>query len=316
MTKPLIKIRGVAVLAVFALAVLQTAESSGKGVKSASAETANARVESGVKIQDVSYDVKWKEGTVTVTGELRVPAQAKGKVPAVLVLHSAGGIDGTGAYHVESFNKAGFATLEIDMFGPRGYSWAGGLRTDDTLPDTFGGLNFLSRHPAIDPTKIAVTGYSWGGVLAIKSITKANIEKFGKSGQRFAAHVAYYPVCFLFMKEYVGDKVYAWIATAPWTDDPLMILAGETDDYEGPDTCKQFVAGLPAKKQRQTTLHVYPGAGHGFDIPADRERTYDTRTACFMKGCEVRLYRNGKAAADSLDREISFLRKAFGIAAN
>lgn len=313
-----------------ALAACETTGNTGKGTKSASAETPAvrvesgvkiaetpaARVESGVRIQDVSYDVKWRGDTVTVTGELRIPAQAKGKIPAVLVLHSRGGIDGTGAYHVKSFNKAGFATLEIDMFTPRGYNNGKGLRTSDTLPDTFGGLNFLSKHPAIDPTKIAITGYSWGGILAMKSMMKRNIEKFGKAGQKFAAHVAYYPVCYLMMKEYVGDKFNASIGTAPWTDDPLLILVGEKDDYEGSDTCKRFVAGLPEKKQRQTTVHIYPGAGHGFDVPSDRERTFTTRYACFKKGCEVKINRNDKAAADSLKREISFIRKAFGIAGN
>ena len=185
--------------------------------------------------------------------------------------------------------------------------------TDDTLPDTFGGLNFLSTHPAIDPKKIAVTGYSTGGILVMKSKMKPIIEKFAKSGQRFAAHVAYYPACYLMMKEYVGNKYNVSIGTAPWTDDPLMILVGERDDYEGPDTYKKFVAGLPARKRDQTTVHVYPGAGHGFDVPFHSERTYYTKYACFNSGCKVHHRRNGKAAANSLKRELAFIRKAFGI---
>ena len=59
--------------------------------------------------------------------------------------------------------------------------------------------------------------------------------------------------------EYVGDKFNASIGTAPWTDDRLLILVGEKDDYEGPDTCKRFVAGLPEKKQRQSRRLCFPG---------------------------------------------------------
>jgi uncharacterized protein len=52
-----------------------------------------------------------------VTGYLVFPTQeAKGQVPAVVILHGSGGIDGRGEFHAKALNEAGIATLEVFMF--------------------------------------------------------------------------------------------------------------------------------------------------------------------------------------------------------
>src|SRR5262245_49777116 len=52
-----------------------------------------------------------------VTGYLVFPTQeTKGKVPAVVILHGSGGIDGRGEFHAKALNEAGIATLEVSMF--------------------------------------------------------------------------------------------------------------------------------------------------------------------------------------------------------
>src|SRR5512137_2158842 len=59
------------------------------------------------------------ENSAALTADLRMPdgVQASpARVPAVVVLHSAGGIDATSAPYVSMLNQAGMATLEVKMF--------------------------------------------------------------------------------------------------------------------------------------------------------------------------------------------------------
>src|SRR5262245_48787799 len=52
-----------------------------------------------------------------VAGYLVFPTgEAKGQVPAVVILHGSSGIDGRGEFHAEALNAAGIATLEVLMF--------------------------------------------------------------------------------------------------------------------------------------------------------------------------------------------------------
>ena len=52
-----------------------------------------------------------------VAGYLVLPTgEAKGRVPAVVILHGSGGIYGRGEFHAKALNAAGIATLEVLMF--------------------------------------------------------------------------------------------------------------------------------------------------------------------------------------------------------
>jgi hypothetical protein len=55
-----------------------------------------------------------------VDGHFGRPSANTAKVPAVLILHGSGGIDGRGAYYAKALQDAGIATLEITMFAPGG----------------------------------------------------------------------------------------------------------------------------------------------------------------------------------------------------
>jgi dienelactone hydrolase len=295
-----------AAVAVAVLAACQTDGSPGP--------TTTATSDASVSLSRVSYQVDWTDGRspfrkLTIPGTLRLPQGATGKIPAVVLLHSYGGIDGTGHGHAVNLNAAGFATLEIDMFGPRGQAFADHKRV---LPDVFGALNFLAAHPAIDPERIAVAGYSYGGILAMLSLSEGYARSFsGGSSHRFAAHIAYYPVCYFFGRRLGGRR-------APYAGDidrstgrPLLIIAGAKDEYEGPDTCEKLKESLSDATRSLTTVHTYPDAGHGFDVP--HGRSYDDSLACFGNGCRVNHFRNAEATADAYRREVEFLRKAFAL---
>jgi uncharacterized protein len=58
--------------------------------------------------------VRTLEGALTLPATFVVPPKSAA-VPAVVVLHGSGGVDGRGAYHAEALHRRGIATLEVDM---------------------------------------------------------------------------------------------------------------------------------------------------------------------------------------------------------
>jgi uncharacterized protein len=95
-----------------------------------------------------------------VAGYLVFPTgEAKGQVPAVVILHGSGGIDGRGEFHAKALNAAGIATLEVLMF-TSGNRPRDGSRSNFT--HMYGALNYLANRPDIDPQRIGVMGFSWG----------------------------------------------------------------------------------------------------------------------------------------------------------
>jgi uncharacterized protein len=280
--------------------------------------TTTAPADASASISVVSYEVEWTDGRgpfrkITIPGTLRLPRDASGKVPAVVLLHSAGGIDGTGHGHAVNLNAAGFATLEIDMFRPRGRNNLGPIRQNHTIPDVFGALNFLAEHPAIDPARIAVAGYSYGGTLAILTLSDSMASAYGGgTPHRFAAHIAYYPVCYFFSRRLGGRTTpFANQAESRWSGRPLLIITGAKDEYEAPDTCDKLKQSLPEANRAVTTVYVYPEAGHGFDVP--HGRSYRDDFACFGNGCTVQHFRHPAATDEAYRLEVEFLRKAFNL---
>src|SRR5262245_30760049 len=83
-----------------------------------------------------------------VTGYLVFPTgEAKGQVPAVVILHGSG-IDGRGEFHAKALNAAAIATLEVFMF-TSGNRPRDGSRSNFT--HMYGALNFLANRADIDP---------------------------------------------------------------------------------------------------------------------------------------------------------------------
>lgn len=246
--------------------------------------------------------------SVKVGGKLSLP-EVSGKAPAVLVLHSRAGIDGTGMFYTEALNRAGIATLEIQMF-----QGAAQMPRDSrqNLPHAFGALKYLAENPAIDAERIGVMGFSRGGGLAIMTATQTYGDMYTNGKFRFAAHLSLYPACV----PHQGVAEGKWMAFEKgaydkWTGKPVHILAGEQDDYDvDADACQRFVQSLPVEARSNFGVTVYPGVTHGWEIPG--ERTYYHDVAFKGKGGNVRYRYDSKAADQSRQFAVEFFRKAFG----
>ena len=234
------------------------------------------------------------------------------KLPAVVLLHSAWGWadehEGVGTY-AEALGKSGFITLELRMFATSKAMKAGGPAA--YLPDLFGALKFLASRPDVDARRIAVAGYSFGGLLALVSATTWATSKYGSGGSRFAAHAPFYPICWIFKANVKGRQSPvpsdAWLQ---WTGAPVRIYAGAIDDYDDkdPHACLEAVESLPELQRKAFSVQVFPDATHGWDQA--RSASFYEKLACKGRGCSNTNQPNPKTTQQSIKDLIDFLSKA------
>ena len=190
-------------------------------------------------------------------GYLRQPRDP-GPSPAVVLLHGCNGgwqqLDERWGARIGSW---GYVTLTVDRFGPRGIiSTCTGGAPPATAFDAYRALTFLAQRPFVDPSRVAVIGFSQGGWLALMSVERGAIERMSK--EKFRTAIAFYPPC-------LGIKDSMTV--------PTLILIGELDDWTPASECRNLVDGRDdygISRQKvgvPIELVVYPGAYHGFDVP-------------------------------------------------
>ena len=250
----------------------------------------------------ITYPVTTADGPLTLPATFVIPP---GPTPtaAVVLLHGTGGVDGRGAFHAEALHRRGIATLEVDMWTPRGFKGtpqSRPRRLRETYPDAFGALRVLAQQPEIDPHRIGIMGFSWGGGLALATASASLVQEFTGGALRFAAHAPFYPVCWSFLKT---------AADLTLTGAPVRIFAGERDDYEEPDTCRRLVEQLPAESRPAVSLTIYPGATHAWDTRSGAVNFFDPNAA-LGKGGRVRFFPDAKLAERSRTEAADFFARA------
>jgi uncharacterized protein len=191
-----------------------------------------------------------------VKGDLELPeAKVRGKLPVVLVLHGSAGIDGRGEFHAKALNAAGIGTLETFMFSRGNRPGAG---RNKNLTHVYGALKYLAGRPEIDPARVGVMGFSWGGGLSLTAAS-ANITRLFMGGRsRFAAHAPFYPVCWSHLRTTSDPKASGYGRYKTLTGAPVLIFAGGEDDYDDSDTCQKFIASLGEEARSHVSLNIIP----------------------------------------------------------
>lgn len=222
-----------------------------------------------------------------VPATLFLPAgRKKGiRVPAVVLLHGAAGV----LYQREltyarQFAAMGVAALVIDVFGARRDRASGFierlLEITETMmiADAYSGLRFLSRHEAVDPGRVALMGFSYGGMASVLAAYAQVAETMAPGGLRFAAHVAFYGPCI------------ARLEDSRATGAPILMVWGDEDALIDPERCAEIASDLRQGGARVGTV-AYEGAYHQWD--GAWEGPFEIGRS--LAGCRFRVSRNGIA---------------------
>ena len=233
---------------------------------------------------------------LNLAGKLMLPLDderpANKSLPAVLICHGSDGVDGRGEFYAPALHEIGVATLEIDMWAARGTGRGAAARPGspiETLPDAFGALRFLAAQPEVNPARIGIMGFSWGGVVSLLSAVRRHADPLRGAGPGFAAHAANYPVCWVY------HRVPA-MTLIDLTGAPVLVQTGDLDTYDDPDAGAKLLAALAPEDARHVRQRTHRGAGHGFDrdLPA---QTITDPAAHNGAGGEVLMAFNAAAAA-------------------
>ena len=195
----------------------------------------------------------------TIAGVLRV-AQGSGRLPLVILMHGSGGFEVNADFWERQFGSLGISTFALDSFSGRGIASTVADQSQlgrlNMILDLYRSLAVLAEHPLVDPSRIAVMGFSRGGQAALYATLKRFHKMWNPSGVDPAAHIALYPQCNT-----------TFISDTDVTDHPIRIFHGISDDYVEIGPCRAYFERLKqAGKDVQMT--EYPDTWHAFDYPS------------------------------------------------
>lgn len=204
-------------------------------------------------------------------------------LPAVVLLHGASGVrDFREGVYARQLARQGVAALILDVFGARRDLATGFtdrlIHITETmmLADAYAGLDWLAGRPEIDGDRIAVMGFSYGGMASLVAAYRQVAETLAPDGPRFAAHVAFYGPCI------------ARFEDTATTGAPVLMLWGGRDEIVDEMRCREIAAdqrggGSPVE------ITVFPDAVHQWD----GGRTHAWRAPRGLAGCRFTVTPDG-----------------------
>ena len=197
----------------------------------------------------------------TAVGTLFMPTNAAPAqpVPAVVFLHGASGVSSARELaYARRFAELGLAALVVDAFAARRDRATGFMErlleiTESmVLADAYGALRYLASMPQVDAKRVAVIGFSYGGMAATYAAYAQVAQGFAPEGLRFAAHIAFYAPC------------VARFADSRATGAPVLMLMGGQDEIIDRSRCTEIAGDLRAGGAAVETV-LYEEAYHQWD---------------------------------------------------
>lgn len=192
-----------------------------------------------------------------VFGHLLLPDEpASQPMPCVVACHGSRGWAEHHHDHMANWLEAGMAVFRVHSFDARQVISTVEDQMMVThammLHDAFEALKLLGTHEMIDSDRIAISGWSLGGTVALYSAWSPIAEALAPAGERFAAYLPFYPAAHMRPEE------------QRWEGGPIKILHGEIDDY----TPLDFVLGIvdvAGANGANIEVEVYANGHHAFD---------------------------------------------------
>lgn len=192
-----------------------------------------------------------------VFGYLTLPSNANENNKVPLVIGVAGSKDWSDHHldYISMYQDMGIATFELQSFASREVNSTVGSQVEVTtammILDSYNAFEYLASHNSIDASRVAITGWSLGGGVALFSAWLP-LKNAINTDLKFAAHLSYYPPCIV--EPSVLD----------FSDAPIHLLVGELDDWVPADACVDLASKM---KDNGVNINVtvYPDSHHSFD---------------------------------------------------
>jgi dienelactone hydrolase len=211
--------------------------------------------------------VEYMHGNTALKGYLAYDDAQSGRRPGVLLLHYRGGLQGSTLESAQMIARMGYVVFAADIFGkdvvpktvPEMTKLTAIYNQDRRLmrARARAGFDVLAKHPMVDPAKLALVGYCFGGTVAIE-LAETGVPLVGTA----AVHGSF--------RDFTPED-------ARHIKGSVLILHGAEDEVAPLEEVNKLMADLRAAKV-PFELQLYSGSSHGFDNPqnpqeqrADRE---------------------------------------------
>ena len=208
-----------------------------------------------LKTQTVDYN---QAGTA-LEGYLAYDNSTSSKRPGVLVLHRYDGMSDFTRRQTEAIAKLGYVAFAADIYGkdvrpkslPEFREQSRLYNTDRTLMKARAqaGFDALRRQSMVDPTRLAMVGYCFGGTVVVE---------FAQTGAPVLGSVAIHG-------SFRGHTPEA----AKNIKGRFLILHGAEDPVAPLEEVTKLIGDFRAAKL-DWQMELYSGAGHGFTTPENK----------------------------------------------
>ena len=192
----------------------------------------------------------FKENPVTLIGQLLLP-EGVGPFPVLILQHGTGNVKNKKNWYKDlskSLLSNGIGIFINDSYKNRKLKGSN-LTLAPRVVDGLFALQAVADHPKVDPNRIGIQGYSYGGMVAFFTAYEglANIVD-----AKYAAHMPVYPGC---------DVV---INHMNMTNAPIRMIIAELDDYALAQDCIDYGPKIGE-------IIIYEGVHHGFITGTGRD---------------------------------------------
>jgi dienelactone hydrolase len=240
---------------------------------------------SNIKLADVKGFTSISADKTVVSGILYTPDSNAKRLPLVLFIH--GGPVAQDDYSFDESRQilagAGFAVAAVNYRGSsgRGAAFSRAIYADwgnKEVMDIIGVANQLIKTGVADSTKLAIGGWSYGGILTNYTIAKDNRFKAAVSGAGSALQTTMYGTD-QYVTQYDEELGAPWKNPKKWMDlsypflkvttikTPTLFMASQNDFNVPVAGAEQMYQALKHEGV-PTELVIYPGQNHGVSVPS------------------------------------------------
>lgn len=200
--------------------------------------------------------VNYAQEDTSLQGHLAYDAASGSRRPGVLVIHDWLGVGDYVRVRSEMLARLGFVAFAPDIYGagvrpgpPEAPAVAGRFYGDPSLvrARAAAGLAQLRDHPLVDPARIAVIGYCFGGFVALE---------LARSGAELAGVVTFH-----------GALGTPTPQDAANIRGKVLVLSGAADPVVPDEQVREFENAMRAAPHVDWQLVHYSGAMHAFTQP-------------------------------------------------